>query len=190
MSRRKGAIARMPKELRDQVNTMLRDGATYRAIVKYLAAEHDVTVTDNQLGDWHSGRPGKFEGGFQDWLREQERIEDMTRKREFALEIVAKNEGSKIHEATMQIAASQLYEVLTDFDLTELKTLLKNRPQNYAAIVNSLAKVAKQSLETEKFKQHVRDTRERIERELGIAKDKGGIAPETLERIERELRLL
>ena len=65
---------------------------------------------DANITNWRTG-------GYQDWLGEQQRLEDMRLKREFAFEIVSRNEGSKIHEAAAQLAASQLYETISDFDL-------------------------------------------------------------------------
>jgi len=62
------------------------------------------------------------DGGHQDWLKEQERLEDMKAKREFAIQIASENEGSKIHEAALHLAASQIYEVICDFDLQKLRT--------------------------------------------------------------------
>src|SRR4051812_17800637 len=106
---RKGKIARLPKKLRDVVNLMIQDGATFEQI-KTMLEKHDVFgLAKQNLTNWR-------EGGYQDWLKEQERLEDMRAKREFALEVVRQNEGSKIHEAALQLAASQLYEVITEFD--------------------------------------------------------------------------
>jgi len=51
----------------------------------------------------------------------------MKAKREFAIQIASENEGSKIHEAALHLAASQIYEVICDFDLQKLKDLLKGR---------------------------------------------------------------
>jgi hypothetical protein len=182
-NQRTGKIARASFEVRTQVNELMRDGATAAAISAYLASQGITDVNEQNVTNWR-------QGGHQDWLKEQARLAEMAAKREFALEIVKANEGSKLHEATLHIAASQLYDVLEDFDLGNLKQLLAEKPENYANIVNSLAKLSKGALDVEKFKEHVRARKEAIERELGVAKTSGGISPETIERIERELKLL
>jgi len=180
--RRIGKIARAPKAVRDVINEMIRDGATYAQVIK-VAEKHDVFgLNEQNLTNWK-------EGGYQEWLREQERLSDMQAKREFAMEVVRQNEGSKLHEATLQLAASQLYEVITDFDLAHLKDLLKAKPENYAAIVNSLAKLSKSGLEYEKYRAAVQAAKEAIQKKLESVKD-GGIGDETISFIEQKLALM
>ena len=142
---RTGKIARAAFEVRTRVNEMLRDGATAGAIIKFLESKDVFGVTEMNVTNWR-------QGGHQDWLTEQSRLQDMQAKREFALEIVRQNEGSKLHEASLQLAASQLYEVITDFDLQNLKGLLKDEPENYAKIVTALARLSKGALDRERYK--------------------------------------
>lgn len=147
-NRRKGKIASLTFELRTKVNTMLRDGVKYSAVIKFLEKNDVFGLNEQNITNWH-------QGGYQEWLKEQERLADMQAKREFAFEIVRSNEGSKLHEANLHLAASQLYEVLTDFDLQDLKDLLKDEPENYAAIINSLAKLSKGHLDLRKYQDAV-----------------------------------
>lgn len=164
------------------INMMLRDGATYAQIIK-VSEKHDLFgINDQNLTNWK-------DGGYQDWLREQERLDDMRAKREFALEVVKQNEGSKLHEATLQLAASQLYEVISEFDLSHLKKLLTEEPENYSAIVNSLAKLSKSGLEYEKYRESVRSAKEAIQEKLQKTKG-GGLAQETIGFIEEKLKLM
>jgi hypothetical protein len=191
---RKGKIARLPKALRDEVCQRMEDGATYGSILTWLNELPEVKamleaqfkgdgVNEQNLTNWR-------QGGFLEWKTVQDRIAGMTRKQEFALDIVKANEGGTMHEATLLMAASQLYDVLGDFDVQGLKETLAEKPELYSEVVNSLAKLSKGSLELNKFKDHVASRKAAIEAELGVAQDKGGIQPETLERIKRELNLL
>lgn len=183
MSRsRTGKIARLPKNFRDIVNLMLRDGATYTQIRSKLG-EHGADLNDQNIQAWR-------EGGYVDWLNEQERLDDMKAKREFALEVVKQNEGSQIHEAGLQIAATQIYELLSDFDVTTLKEKLAESPENYSRVVNAMAKLSDSGLKYERYHAEVQAAKARIDKELSAAKSKGGITPETLEKIEHELKLL
>ena len=180
--------------MRDVVNLMLRDGATSAAIINALekAKLNGATAADGlpieipneqNITNWK-------DGGYQDWLEEQQRLDDMKFKREMALEIVRQNEGSKIHEAALQLASSQLYEVISEFDLASLKDLLQEKPENFADLVNSLAKLSKGVLDIEKFKEHVAESKRRIEAVIKEGRTDGGFSAETIEKIERELKLL
>jgi hypothetical protein len=182
-NRRTGKVARLPKEMRDVVNLMLRDGASYGKIVEKLIGMGQRGFNEQNLTAW-------YQGGYKDWEAEQQRLDEMKANREFALDIVKQNEGSKIHEAGMQIAATQLYELLSGFDISGLKALLKESPENYAVVVNALTKLSKGALDIEKFKENVAEQKRKIETELGKVKTDGGLTPETITKIEEALNLL
>ena len=180
---RTGKIARASYEVRKHVNELLRDGKTAKAVISFLDGAGIKGVTDMNVSNWR-------DGGFQDFLKEQTRLEEMQFKREFAMEIVRQNQGSQLQEATLHLAASQLYEALTDFDISRLKGLLDEKPENYAAIVNSLAKLSKGALEVDKYKAQVAEQKAKIEAAVKEGKTRGGFSDETIEKIERELKLL
>jgi hypothetical protein len=180
--RRTSKISRLPKEFRDVINLMLQDGAAYLKIQQWLALKGHV-ITEKNISDW-------YKGGYEDWLKEQSRLADMKARREFAMDVVRENEGSKIHEAGLQIAATQIYELLSDFDVESLKEKLAGDPANFSKIVNALTKLSEGGLKYERYRAEVAAAKARIDAELGRAKGKGGITPETLEKIEQELRLL
>jgi hypothetical protein len=180
--RRTGKIARLSKDLRDIINLMLRDGATNNEIRDRLSF-HKEELNDQNVLNWRTG-------GYLDWLNEQARLDDMKARREFAMEIVKTNEGSAVHEAGLQIAASQIYELLSDFDVDTLKEKLQGDPENYSRIVNAMAKLSDSGLKYERYHAEVQAAKSRIEAELGRARSKGGITAETLQTIETELKLL
>ena len=182
-NRRTGKIASLPKEVRDGVNTRLRDGVKYREIIAWLDSAGHPGINEQNVTAW-------FQGGHIDWLQDLARLDDMRWKREFALEVVKQNEGSQLHAASLQLATSQLYEVISEFDTDGLKARLAENPAEFNDVVKSLAALSKGALELEKFQEHVRTQKEAIARELKQANESGGISPETRERIERELRLL
>ena len=182
-NQRTGKIARMIFEDRTRINVMIRDNRPYAEIIAF-ARERDVSLNETNVSNWK-------DGGYEDWRKQQERLEDMRLKREFAMEIVKQNEGGKLHEASLQLAASQIYEVLADFDPQAIKDALKGGDADlYSQLVNSLAKLSKGALEIEKFKDNVRERKAAIERTLGAAKKGGGLTQETIEEIEQQLRML
>lgn len=159
---RKGKIARAPVDVRKSVNEMLRNNVPYARIIKFLESKDIFGVDDQNITNWR-GKPAES-SGYNDWLKQEERLEDMSAKREFAMEIVKQNQGSQLHEATLHLAASQLYDAITDFDVTRLKDLLDESPENYAAIVNSLAKLSKGALDLRKYQDAVRDAQKEIQK--------------------------
>ncbi len=181
--KRNGKVAHLEYEKRDVINRMLRDGAMYVEILAWLATVGVEGMNDQNLINWK-------DGGYQDWLAEQERFEDMKFKREFALQLVKENEGSVVHEAGLQVAASQIYELLTDFDVETLKASLKGDPENYSRIVNAMSKLSETGLKYDRYKAEVAAVKARIAKEIEAGKGKGGITAETLQKIESELRLL
>lgn len=58
---RNGKVARLPKSVRDQLNTMMQDGVPYLTIIDRLGT-YGVGLTENNLSNWKSG-------GYLDWLQ-------------------------------------------------------------------------------------------------------------------------
>lgn len=181
--RRTGKIARLPFDLRTEVNGWLRDGLPYAQIIAFLAARGHEGINEQNLTNWK-------DGGHQDWLKEQERLADMANKREFAMQIVKENDGSRLHEANLHLAASQLYDVLTDFDPQRLKDLLDEAPENYAAIANALAKLSKGNIEVQKYKEFVREQKKKIIEVTEAAAKAGGVSAEARQQIRDAAALL
>lgn len=191
-NRRTGKIARLPKEVRDVVNLMLRDGASYPAVIEYLRDHGHGEFNAENVSNW-------FEGGFCDWERDQQRIADIRARSQAALEMVRelKKDGDiHITEANELMLASQVNEVLQEINTEDIKALIQLEPKNYpkfAKIVtaqsNERTKRQKLELEYQRYRDRVEAQKRAIESELAKAKD-GGLAPETISKIEEALNLL
>ena len=182
-NRRTGKIARLPFDLRTEVNVMLRDNVPYADIIAFLGTKGVAGLFEQNLTNWK-------DGGHQDWLKEQERLEDMAAKREFAFQIVKENDGSKLHEANLHLAASQIYEVLTDFDPNRLKDLLAEKPENYADVVNALGKLSKSNVELQKYKDNVAEQKKKILETVEAGAKTGGVSDEARRQIREAAALL
>ena len=68
---RNGKVARLPKQMRDQINQMLDDNLHYHSIIKSLGDQGKDLETDH-IRRWKSG-------GYRDYLREQRLIEQCRR---------------------------------------------------------------------------------------------------------------
>lgn len=165
---RTGKIARLKKVHRDQINTLLRDGASAERVIRFVTELRAAGETDGNdepieipndvnITNWR-------DGGYQDWLKERGRLDGMRAKRELALEIASQNEGSKIHEAGLHLAASQIFELLEDFDPTDMKELLAKDPENYSRIIGALAKISKEALNFEKYRDAVVAAKQEIQK--------------------------
>jgi len=177
-----GKIANLSKEWRDVVNLMLMDGATYQQIIERLK-EPCPDLVEQNITNW-------FQGGYQEWLKEQTRLADMKLRREQAERLATENKGSQVHEASLQIASSMIYDVLTNFDAETLKEKLQQKPEHVAPLINALAKLSDQGLKFQRYQEQIADRKRAIEKELSAARGEGGLTKETLSRIEEELKLL
>jgi len=79
---------------------MLLDGFPYAEILKELGpiAAH---ITEHNITTWAAG-------GYKEWQDEQFRLEETRVKQEVAMDLACPEGGSKIHEATLQLAATRL----------------------------------------------------------------------------------
>jgi hypothetical protein len=186
--RRNGKIAKLPKDLRDRVCEMILDGLTYAEIVKALS-EHGIAVSEDSVGTWKAG-------GYQDWLRGQERLDELRIRQEVRRDLVPENDGVKTHQAASEIAALNLCDVLEDLKPAVLKEALTTDPATYCMLLGSytrllsvLPKLSAAELECE---------RRRDELSEKMAKDNKGDAPEkprglsegTRRLIEKEMNLM
>src|SRR6266403_5288601 len=139
-----GKIARLPKELRDGVNYLLCEGVPSPQISRWLKERHR-DIEPAVVRRW-------YKNGHQAWLRERERLEEMNQRTECVLEMAETHDKESIHEASMRVAASQLYDVFSHFDIDTLKQMLKEKPEQYASLLGALTRLSKGRLDVEKFK--------------------------------------
>jgi hypothetical protein len=179
--RRTGNVARLPKAVRDSINQLLVDGVPYAHIAQRLT-EQGHPLTENNVSRWSRG-------GHRDWLRDQERLDKMGRTRDFAIKSVQTHGGSTVHEASLSLAASQVYELLTHFDTDNLREKMDKDPVAFNRLLNTLARLADEGLKYERYRAEVAERKAKIEKELADTKP-GGISLETRRRIEQELKLM
>lgn len=182
---RNGKVARLPKAVRDRLNDMLLDGFSYNQIIESLGPDAK-DVNEDNLSKWRTG-------GYQDWLRDQQRIDEIRARQEFALDLVCHNEGNQLHQATLQIAATNLCELLVDLDPASQREELQKNPDKYARLLNAISRLSDGELRRDR---HRADKAEReAEREAKLAKDKSpsdkrGISDESLKKAEDRLNIL
>src|SRR3982751_3483790 len=97
---RTGKVARLSKELRDQVNAMLTDGLSYADIIANLG-EAGAGLDESHIGTWKSG-------GYQDWLEAQALLEQCRARQELTLEFARDNPGVESLQASHSIVIGLL----------------------------------------------------------------------------------
>jgi hypothetical protein len=146
-SRRNGKIARLPKETRDMINRMLDDGIPYHVIIDELGETGEGLNTQN-LTNWR-------QGGYQEWVKNQELIEQTRAQTETAIDILRETEGAAnaatVVEACHIVGATQLMQALLDHGDDAAKKLLVDKPDTYIRILNIVCRLADSGLRYDKY---------------------------------------
>ena len=134
-SRRNGKVARLPAELRDQINRMLDDGVPYKTIIERLgeAGKH---LNEDNIGNWRTG-------GFQDHLNSQLLAERARAQTEAAADIARETghaDAATLQKVCNEIALLQYFETLMEHGGQLAQDSLKNNPAKLITLLNTLCK--------------------------------------------------
>src|SRR5256885_1610728 len=145
--RRNGKIARLPKETRDMINRMLDDGIPYHVIIDELGEVGEGLNTQN-LTNWK-------QGGYHEWVKNQELIEQARAQTETAIDLLRETDGAanaaKVVEACHLVGATQLLHGLLDHGDEAIKKLLVDNPDTYIRILNIVCRLADSGLGYEEY---------------------------------------
>jgi len=186
MNKRNGKIARLPKDLRELINRMLDDGAQYQSIINELDKHRHrwpdgvKAFTDGNLSEWH-------QGGYQDWVHDQETRADLQARREHAQEV---DPGADVPDMVHDVGSLRLYHLLVSTDRDALEAKVRDNPTLYARLLNAYASLSHRSTNLMKYKEHVRHLKERIVAELNKAAPDGSLSSPSVTLIQNELKLL
>jgi len=179
--RRNGNVAKLPKATRHQINLMIDDGIPYHEILSRLGDEAQ-GVNESHLSTWRCG------GGFQDWLKDQQKIELLEKKRDFAFDLLKKQNGSQIPQTVLQLLATNICEFLVEFDPANLKTSLLSDSDKFSRFVGSMVKLAEGEIKCEQNQTTMEDRAATSKR--SAPGEKPGVSEESLRTAEEKLRLL
>lgn len=128
---RKGKIARLPRRLRDEVCERIRDGATGPELCTWLNGLPAVRTMLQKLFKGEDVSPQNISnwttGGYQEWLADQSRVENIQRLSDFSARI-AQAAGTSLSAGACAIAAGRvqnMMEGLADEDLAAIIPALK-----------------------------------------------------------------
>jgi len=149
-----GKISKLPRETRDSINRFLRDGVRGTELLAQLGEDKNA-LTKEDIAQWEASN------GYKRWLREQERLSDLAAKREFALAVVNICPDSKLQEASVQLAAARLYDLLDALDVKAPKSRRANADA-YTRLVNALTRLSRESLAHDKYRLACEEARKEI----------------------------
>ena len=172
--KRRGKVARLPKNIRDELNTRLENGESYEIIIRWLARKGHRGFKKQNLHHWK-------EGGYQDWRRENERIDNQAMQREWLTEQIAKTQPGELFVLIDQLFVSQLLDSLFGLDTAQMKQGLAGNPRHFIALFNAFNRYKRQAMDTPEFQEFLRRQKERKNRK------KRGLSPEVLREIEEIL---
>src|SRR5436190_15919063 len=147
-SRRNGKVARLPAELREQINRMIEDGVLYKVIIEKLgeAGKH---LNEDNLSNWRLG-------GHQDYLNTLQ-LNDRARTQTEAAADVLRDTGqlgpAKLQQVCEEIALLQYLRTLMDHGDQLAQDSLKRNPAKMITLMNACSNMANAGLAIDKFKQ-------------------------------------
>ena len=184
-----GRVARLPLQVRNQVNHALRDGAPYADVIGLLAAHGFTGFNRYDIIAWSKR-------GYRDWLEQQERFERSRANSERAVALLGDlREDGRFLTADLNesLLAAQLSELLQAIDEATVKRLLAERPEDYFRLAKAVASFTAARAQREqiqlqrlKYELEIRKIAERHARRLKPQE----ITPEMRARIEAAAKLL
>ncbi len=176
---RNGKVARLPKATRDKINQMILDGLPYLEIIRKLR-KAGKGLTDQCLSTWKAG-------GYEDWLKEQQRVQDCRLSQELAIDLANESTGIESFQAASKIAAAQICEALVELGADTIRKAIAADPLNGLRMLNTLSRLTAGGLRCE---HHLAQQAERQAKLESPRTKSGGLKPAMRKQIEKELKLL
>jgi hypothetical protein len=179
--RGRGKIARLPKAVRDQLNQMILDGLPYAEIPARLG---DIAKDINQdnLSTWKTG-------GHQEWLKEQQRVEDCRISQELTLDLAMERQGIESFQAPNKIAAALICEALADLGSETFRKAIAANPLNALRMLNTLSRLTVGGLKCERHLADEAERKAKLDHSRSPNKKKGGIPTRSRKEVEQEFGL-
>jgi len=174
-------ISRLPVEIRESINRMLRDRIPYHEILQKLG-EVGKTLNKNNLSRWKKT-------GYLIWLKECQRREDAAAQIQLHLDLLRENENGKIHLAAQQIGALKICQLLAEFDLALLRKTLEQEPEGFLHLLQMLPKLSQGGMACEEVGLEVAKRKVKLGK-AKIPPHKRGLTPETLKLLNEQLHLM
>ena len=152
-NRRNGKVARLPAELRHQINVMLDDGVPYKIIIERLgdAGKH---LNEDNLSNWRLG-------GFQDYQKAQlinERARAQTQAAADLLREGAQVDTAQLKRVCGEIAVLHFLDTLLEHGDQIANEPLKKNPAKLITLINACCKMSDASIAAERHQWLLKDS--------------------------------
>ncbi|MGD0538334.1 MAG: hypothetical protein ABSC03_11910 [Verrucomicrobiota bacterium] len=146
MKTRNGKIARLPLEVREQLNRRLDNGEPGKQLVEWLNARPEVQallkagfdgrpISEQNLSEWK-------QGGYRDWLKQQERREMVRQVTEDADQLDADAGGVEVSSRLSVVLAAELAQ--TAQELLDETTDRQERWERLQEVLTELASLRRE----------------------------------------------
>jgi hypothetical protein len=147
--RRRGFVARLPKNMRDKINAMLDDGVVYADIATEVQKSANpplpFTLTEDHIRSWKSG-------GYQDWLKQRENAELVDNELRRIDELLSKADAEEIPHLLTKVAATRFFNYLNELAPARLAAAADAHPTNLIRLLSLVPKLSHEALNTRKFR--------------------------------------
>ena len=152
--KRRSKIVHLPKNIQEELNGMLDEGATYHTIIDWLASKGHPDFNENHLFHWRKG-------GYQDWRQEQERKGEANALRQWASAIADEKDQTVLANALSNFTGAKLHRLLCTLDFDALGRALQDRPEVCIRYFNSILRTGRISLEAARVRHSCRTGKEK-----------------------------
>jgi len=180
MIHRRSKIARLPREIRDQVNEFMDNHTEYQRILDWLAERGHSGFQMYDITRWK-------DTGYVDWLARNQHADELEIKLDWVQKL-ASDSPTILQKASLSALALKLFDTINRTDAVDICKLLDTRPEKIPGVLNSFARFCHESLQMEKFTENLRDKAKAAEDSELV--DKGAATPQSIRRLKQELRFM
>jgi hypothetical protein len=162
---RQGKIARLPHNLREQVNRRLLDGLTYAEILTWLNQEPAAIEIWNTAFEGSPANPQNMsewrQGGYIEWLNRRQKTENLKTLAAFSVDLA--KAGGNVADGAAAIAAGHLLETL--------ENIASDEDADLSALTQAVATLRRGDLDRSKL-QLERQKLKNKEKEIQLSREK------------------
>lgn len=153
---RKGFVARLPAEVREELNRRLYNGQTGKQIMKWLSTlkceGNPEAISDGHISEWRKG-------GYQDWLKSEAQMEQIRERAELSMRM-AQAAGGSLSQSMITRIAGEIDEQLDNLGDDDLKKMVP-----VLQVIQNGEMLRLKALRVEQMGEQVTISRERFQRD-------------------------
>src|SRR6266850_1015941 len=132
-----GNVARLPKSVRDQINTWMLDGISYPDIIGRLG-EQGKHLKPDHLYQWKKR-------GYQDWLVQQDWLAERRARRESAADLIEDCDATQLNQSALHLGTLYVFDALRGLRAGSLDDKLGGDSAAFARLLNALSRASRET---------------------------------------------